>query len=73
MSGEACVAGTRIPVHMVLACVGEGWDEARIYREYPTLPQGAVRAVAGFAAWYLSEHSTEVAAPLRSTAVPQTG
>lgn len=73
MNGEARIAGTRISVHTVLACLAEGWDETRIHREYPTLPAGAVNAAAGFSAWYFSEHALEVAAPLAPAPIPQVG
>lgn len=73
MSGEARITGTRIPVHVVLACLAEGWDEARIHREYPTLPPGAVRAAAGFSAWFISERAAEAAEILTTAAVAEAG
>lgn len=73
MNGEARIAGTRIPVHVVLACLSEGWDEPRIHSEYPSLPAGAVRAAASFSAWFIGEHAGEAAASLTSAAATQAG
>ena len=50
MDGLSVIKGTRIPVWLILELLESGYDEARIHREYPTLPQGAVRAALGYGA-----------------------
>lgn len=44
MSGDPCIAGTRIPVETVILNLKAGHSLDRIFRAYPTLPQGGVEA-----------------------------
>ena len=48
--GQACFAGTRIPVSVVLDCLAAGMTEEEIRVQYPTLPDGAVRAAVAYGA-----------------------
>ncbi|MGH8991840.1 MAG: DUF433 domain-containing protein [Acidimicrobiia bacterium] len=48
--GQACIAGTRIPVSVVLDCLAAGMTEEEIRVQYPTLPDGAVRAAVAYGA-----------------------
>ena len=48
--GQARFRGTRIPVTVVLDNLAARVPEAEIYRQYPTLPQGAVAAALAYAA-----------------------
>ena len=49
-AGEAIVAGTRVTVRTVLACLAEGMSTDEILRDFPTLSREAVQAVIAFAA-----------------------
>ena len=48
--GQPVIAGTRIPLRTVLACLAEGDTVAEILADYPTLTEEAIRAVIAFAA-----------------------
>jgi uncharacterized protein (DUF433 family) len=48
--GQARFRGTRIPVTVVLDNLAAGVSEAEIRRQYPTLPEGAIRAALAYAA-----------------------
>jgi uncharacterized protein (DUF433 family) len=48
--GQVRFKGTRVPVSVVLDCLAAGMSEAQILNEYPTLPDGAVRAALAYAA-----------------------
>lgn len=48
--GQACVRGTRIPVSVVLDCLGEGMTEADIHAGYPTVTVAGIRAAAAYGA-----------------------
>lgn len=45
----AMVAGTRLPVFMLLHHMRSGWDEAEVIRHYPQLSLEDVRAVQAYA------------------------
>lgn len=61
MGGAPCVAGTRVPVETILACIDAGESVFDIYRGYPYLPAGAVDAVVE---WALA-HGRAVKLPVR--------
>jgi uncharacterized protein (DUF433 family) len=44
MSGQACIAGTRIPAKAMRSFVDHGFDIPQIMAEYPTLSTEQVRA-----------------------------
>jgi len=48
LHGQARVAGTRVPVSVVLDCLAAGMSEAEILAEYPTLTAAGIRAAATF-------------------------
>jgi uncharacterized protein (DUF433 family) len=48
--GQACVAGTRIPVSVVLDCLGDGMAIGEIVDQYPSLTPENVRAAAAYGA-----------------------
>jgi uncharacterized protein (DUF433 family) len=54
MSGRPCVAGTRVPVDLILRYLGEGWTAEDFKREYPQLEPEDVRAAAAYAADHIS-------------------
>ena len=48
--GQACVAGTRIPVSVVLDNLAAGVPESEILVSYPTLKPEAIQACVAYAA-----------------------
>jgi uncharacterized protein (DUF433 family) len=48
--GQACLKGTRIPVSVVLDCLGDGMTTDEIAQQYPSLTPEAVRAAASYGA-----------------------
>jgi uncharacterized protein (DUF433 family) len=48
--GQARIRGTRIPVSVVLDCLGAGLTEKQIVAQYPTLTVEGIRAAAAYAA-----------------------
>jgi uncharacterized protein (DUF433 family) len=55
LGGKPVVRGSRIAVELVVEMVADGWAEARILAEYPTLTAEDVRACLHFAAAMLRE------------------
>jgi uncharacterized protein (DUF433 family) len=50
LHGQVHVKGTRVPVSVVLDCLGAGMTEAEILEEYPTLSVEGIRAAASYGA-----------------------
>ena len=50
MHGVACIAGTRVPVSVVLDNLAARVPEERLLREYPSLTPAAVAAALAYAA-----------------------
>ena len=48
--GQACLKGTRIPVSIVLDCLGDGMTIDEIVHQYPSLLPAAIRAAASYGA-----------------------
>jgi uncharacterized protein (DUF433 family) len=48
--GQAVIRGTRVPVTVILDCLAAGMEEDEVRRQYPTLPEGAVRAALAYGA-----------------------
>ena len=46
MHGQAVIAGTRVPVSVILDCLAAGLDPAEITREYPAVSAVAVYGAA---------------------------
>ncbi len=63
LHGQVRVAGTRIPVSVVLDNLAAGMSEAEILSQYPTLSREAVRACLAYAA----ELAREEILPLTGT------
>jgi uncharacterized protein (DUF433 family) len=55
LGGKPVVRGSRITVELVVGMVADGWSEARILDEYPTLTAEDVRACLHYAAAMLRE------------------
>lgn len=50
LHGQARVAGTRVPVSVVLDCLAAGMTEGEIVAEYPSLTVEGIRAAAAYGA-----------------------
>jgi uncharacterized protein (DUF433 family) len=50
LHGQARVAGTRVPVSVVLDCLAAGMTEGEILTEYPSLTVEGIRAAAAYGA-----------------------
>ncbi|OHB74158.1 MAG: hypothetical protein A2Z34_03830 [Planctomycetes bacterium RBG_16_59_8] len=53
--GEACVKGSRIPVHIVLSHLAAGETSEKILHEFPRLTVDDVRACLEYAAYLSTE------------------
>lgn len=59
-SGKPVLAGTRIPVHIVLDLLAAGEDSAGVRRAYPHLTDAHIRACLGYAAELADEEAGTV-------------
>jgi uncharacterized protein (DUF433 family) len=50
MHGQAVIAGTRVPVSVILDCLAAGMTAEEITSEYPTISVAGVRAAAAYGA-----------------------
>jgi uncharacterized protein (DUF433 family) len=50
MHGQAVIAGTRVPVSVILDCLAAGMTVEEIIAEYPTVTVAGVRAAAAYGA-----------------------
>jgi uncharacterized protein (DUF433 family) len=50
MHGQAVIAGTRVPVSVILDCIAAGMTTEQIAAEYPTVTAAGVRAAAAYGA-----------------------
>jgi uncharacterized protein (DUF433 family) len=50
MHGQAVIAGTRVPVSVILDCLATGMTAEEITVEYPTVTVAGVRAAAAYGA-----------------------
>jgi uncharacterized protein (DUF433 family) len=50
MGGRACIAGARVPVHIILGCLGSGATTAELLEGYPFLTEADIRAAIAYAA-----------------------
>lgn len=55
MHGQAVIAGTRVPVSVVLDCLAAGMTADEIVAEYPSLTAAGVRAAAAYGAMLARE------------------
>lgn len=57
MGGKPCIAGTRIPVYLILQMMAAGDNEAAILQAYPQLTHADVQACLQYAAAIATEES----------------
>jgi uncharacterized protein (DUF433 family) len=50
MHGQAVIAGTRVPVSVILDCLAAGMTAEEITAEYPAVAEVGVRAAAAYGA-----------------------
>jgi uncharacterized protein (DUF433 family) len=50
MHGQAVIAGTRVPVSVVLDCLAAGMNAEEITAQYPSVTAAGVRAAAAYGA-----------------------
>ena len=50
MHGQAVIAGTRVPISVILDCLAAGMTAEEITTEYPTITVSGVRAAAAYGA-----------------------
>lgn len=50
LHGKPCIKGTRIPVSLILDNLSEGFDEAYLLEQFPSLRPGDVQAALAYAA-----------------------
>ena len=53
--GKPIIAGTRIPVELIVKLVAQGWKEEDILKEYPVLKKEDIRASLLYAEKILEE------------------
>jgi uncharacterized protein (DUF433 family) len=58
--GQACVKGTRIPVHQIVHMLGNGDSIEDLLREYPSLTREDVLACLDYAASLAEEQVTPI-------------
>lgn len=55
LSGEPCIRGLRIPVHLVVEMVAAGMSQEEILRNYPDLEPADIQAALEYAAYMTRE------------------
>ena len=65
MHGQACIAGTRVPVSVVLDCLAAGISSDGILADYPTLTADGVRAAAAYGGELAREDVVPLTPPSR--------
>ena len=50
MGGKACIAGTRVPVHIILGHLGSGATVQELLTSYPFLVEADIQAAMAYAA-----------------------
>jgi uncharacterized protein (DUF433 family) len=50
MGGKACIAGTRVPVHIILGHLGSGASVQELLTGYPFLTEADIQAAMTYAA-----------------------
>jgi len=58
--GQACVKGTRIPVHQIIGMLANGDTIAELLEEYPSLQRADILACLDYAAALAEEHITPI-------------
>jgi uncharacterized protein (DUF433 family) len=57
--GEPCIAGTRIPVHVILSHMSAGDDIETILKEFPRIEREDIRACLEYATFLCTEKALE--------------
>ena len=58
--GQACIKGTRIPVHQIIRMLASGDKSAEIFEDYPSLTAEDVKACLEYAASLAEEQLTPI-------------
>jgi uncharacterized protein (DUF433 family) len=58
--GQACIKGTRIPVHQVVGMLANGDAIEDLLKEYPSLKRGDILAALAYAASLAEEQITPI-------------
>jgi len=58
--GQACVKGTRIPVHQIIAMLANGDTIEELLKEYPSLKREDILAALDYAASITQEQITPI-------------
>jgi uncharacterized protein (DUF433 family) len=66
MHGQAVIAGTRVPISVILDCLAAGMTAEEITAEYPTVTIAGVRAAAAYGAALAREELLPLHSPCRS-------
>jgi len=66
--GKPVIAGTRIPVYLILNLLASGYDFARILEAYPVLNEEDIRAALDYAEQRMRYEEVHVLEPAKTTA-----
>jgi len=58
--GQACIKGTRIPVHQIIGMLANGDTIEDLLKEYPSIMRDDVLACLDYAASLAAEHITPI-------------
>lgn len=58
--GQACIKGTRIPVHQIIHMLANGDTIEELLKEYPSLTRDDILACLDYAASLAEEHITPI-------------
>ena len=64
--GQACVKGTRVPVHQIVRMLANGDTVDDLLAEYPSLSRDDIMACLDYAAELAEEQVTPIEFPIRS-------
>ena len=64
--GQACVKGTRVPVHQIVRMLANGDTVDDLLAEYPSLSRDDIMACLDYAAELAEEQVTPIQFPIRS-------
>ncbi len=60
--GQACVKGTRLPVHQIIGMLAHGDTFESLLKAYPSITSADIRACLEYAAWLAEEQITQIEA-----------
>jgi len=58
--GQACIKGTRVPVHQIIGMLGNGDTIESLLKAYPHISREDVLACLEYAAWLAEEQVTPI-------------